>query len=64
MNEVGCRPPHWQTTLDLPICSESKGMKSFSRQQSTTYIESFVPPCRVINRLDYTFKEINLTEQV
>ena len=63
VNEVGCRPPHWKTISDLPLCSDAIQMKSFSRQPRTAEIESFGPPCSVIYRLDYTYHEYNLTKQ-
>ena len=61
MNEIGCRPPHWNTTSDLPTCHDAIRMKSFSKQPKTFEIESFDPPCRVINRLDYIYEEKNLS---
>ena len=57
MNEIGCHPPHWQTTSDLPTCTNANHMKKFSRHPTNTEIEVFAPPCKVINRLDYSYDE-------
>ena len=57
MKKVGCRPPHWNTILDLPICSEPNQMKTLSRQPGTAMVESFIQPCKVISQLDYTYEE-------
>ena len=57
IKKAGCRPPHWKTTFDLPICSKPNQMKIFSRQPDTKEIESFNPPCKVISQLDYTYVE-------
>ena len=57
MRKTGCRPPHWKTTLDLPICSRPSQMKAFSRQPNTAVIESSIQPCKVISQLDYKYVE-------
>ena len=57
MKKEGCRPPHWKTILDLPICSKPNQMKTFSRQPDTADIESAIQPCKVISQLDYTYEE-------
>ena len=57
MKKAGCRPPHWKTTLDLPICSKPNQMKILSKQPDTMEIESFIQPCKVISQLDYTYVE-------
>ena len=63
MNEVGCRPPHWKTTSGLPICADAISIKQFSNQPSTFEIENFNQPCRVINQLDYFYREKNLDDE-
>ena len=30
MNEIGCRPLHWSTRLNLSVCSEKSQMKKFA----------------------------------
>ena len=57
MKKAGCRPPHWKTILDLPICSTPNQMKTLSRQPGTEKIESFIQPCKVISQLDYSYEE-------
>ena len=63
MNEVGCRPPHWKIKSDLPICSEAIQMKSFESFGHTYDIDAINLPCKIIYRIDYTYLEINVTEQ-
>lgn len=55
--QTGCRPPHWRTTLNLPICRNATQMKIFSRQPSTAKVEMYDPPCKVVERLDYIYHE-------
>ena len=57
MKKAGCRPSHWKTILDLPICSKPNQMKTLSRQPNAADIDSFIQPCKVISQLDYTYKE-------
>ena len=59
MRKVGCRPPHWETTSNLSLCSNEFQMKPFAEQPSTIEVESFPPPCKVIDRLDYVFSEFD-----
>ena len=57
MNEIGCRPPHWKTTYDLPTCTNANHMKTFSRHPTNAEIEVFFQPCKVVNWLDYSYEE-------
>lgn len=63
MKDAGCQPPHWKSKFDLPICSDADQMSHFSDQPPTTETESFVPPCKVIDQLDYTFYEKSYFEE-
>ena len=68
MNKVGCHPPHWplhwriKTKNDLPICSNSIQMSKYKHQPSTAALESFGPPCKMIERLDYTYREVDIED--
>ena len=55
--EVGCRPPQWTKQNDLPVCSKAIQMQNFSREPLDSKIDSFDPPCKVIDQLDYTYQE-------
>ena len=57
MNRVGCCPPHLRTTSDLPTCNNATYMKPFVKQPGTAEIESFRPPCKVMNRVEYLYDE-------
>ena len=57
MKKAGCRPPHWKTISDLPICSTPNQMKTLSRQPDTVEIQSSIQPCKVISQIDYTYVE-------
>ena len=57
MFEAGCRPPHWETTHNLSLCSESKQMTYIADQPTTAYVEAFGPPCTVIENLQYRYYE-------
>ena len=63
MNEIGCRPPHWKAIGNLATCTNAVQMKSFSDQPSTDEVESFYPPCKVINQVDYTYHEHNIKDK-
>ena len=57
MYKAGCCPPHWKSTLDLPTCSNAQQMKYFSIQPHNFDVKNFKPPCKVIERLDYFYRE-------
>ena len=59
MLQTNCRPVHWNSTLDLPICSNATQMKVFARQPTIGMIESLNPPCKSIDRLDYSYLEVD-----
>ena len=63
MNEIGCRPPHWTTRLNLSICSDTTQMKKFARQPNYGIIETFHSPCRMIDRLDYLYQEDDIVSE-
>ena len=56
---TGCRPPHWDTTLDVKLCSNASQMRSFVDQPVTSKVNSYAPPCQTIERLDYDYREYN-----
>ena len=62
--KVGCRPPHWKfrNENELNVCTNASQMKNFFKQPDTSDIESFVPPCKMIDQLDYTFLEHDLSD--
>ena len=60
MKKVGCHPPHWKTKYDVPIYSNASQMKTFSKQPTTFTVESFGQPCKLIDRLQYSFKEYKI----
>ena len=63
MKKAGCRPPHWKTIIDLPICSRPDQMKSFARAPKPREIESFIiQPCKVLSDFDYKYEEYNSTD--
>ena len=57
MVETGCHPPHWISKNGLPVCSNSTQMKKFADQPTTAKVEMYDPPCKIIERLDYTYDE-------
>ena len=57
IKKAGCRPPHWTTSQNLPLCSAPNQMAHFRDEKWNTKIESFGPPCNVIDRLQYSYKE-------
>ena len=63
MKEVGCRPPQWKTPLNLTLCWNKEQMStySFREQPRTPKLQTFPPPCRVIDRLDYVYKEKDIS---
>ena len=60
MNKVGCRPPHWQSELVLPICSNHTEMEVFSEQPNRHDLESFIQPCKVIDQIELRYDEYEI----
>ena len=54
MSRVGCHPPHWKTQTNVPVCSNASQMK---KPQLHKARESFQFPCKMIDRLDFTYLE-------
>lgn len=63
MLKAGCKPPHWKTSHKIPMCSKPEQMVYFEDQPSTTKVESFGPPCNVIQSLQYTYEENELVTE-
>ena len=59
MLDTGCRPPHWTTNHNLNLCSTPEKMKIFKDQPTTTKVESFNPPCSVVQNIHYSYEEKN-----
>ena len=59
MLDAGCRPPHWTTNHILNLCSTQEKMKIFKDQPTTTKVESFYPPCSVVQNIHYSYEEKN-----
>ena len=57
--KAGCHPPHWSSTQNFSLCKNKVQMKKFSRQPSTATVEMHIPPCKIIDRLDYFYEEID-----
>ena len=57
MLKAKCHPPFWNPTTNLSLCTNSTQMSKFRVQPSTAEIDQYDPPCKVIQRLDYTYKE-------
>ena len=57
MNDVGCHPPHWKLESMLPNCTSAKDMKHLSKEPSQYEVALAPQPCRIIDRLDYTYTE-------
>ncbi len=56
MIKTGCRAPHWNTSQNLTKCYKKEQMKNFTDIPTYTNLH-FDPPCRVIDRLHYTYHE-------
>ena len=57
MLEAACRPPHWTSSKNFPLCNNATQMAKFARQPTTAFVVSLNPPCKSIDRLDYTYLE-------
>ena len=60
MLDVGCHPPHRNSTYNIPLCTNLTQMKQVDMQPSTSKVDSYDPPCKFILRLDYVYKETDL----
>ena len=58
MDKVGCQPPHWDETTDLPKCSSPKQMKLFHEMN----VSAQSPPCRQIGKVIYTFEDLKYVD--
>ena len=58
MKKVGCRPPHWDKMIDLPKCSAKEQIKQFYELNLTGQY----PPCKHIQKVLYTYEELNYIE--
>ena len=54
---VGCRPPHFNTTVNIPLCTKKQEMKILNRQPSLFSLESNYLPCKSIHNLRYDYYE-------
>ena len=63
MNKVGCHPPYWKSDNDLPVCSTTGQMDTFPWSHMMNEMESFDPPCREIDRLDFSYREKDIKHQ-
>jgi len=59
MLKAKCHPPHWNPTSNLSLCSNSTQMIKIRRFS----IDEYDPPCKVIQRLDYTYVEGDLEDE-
>ena len=59
MLTTGCRPPFWNTSLELNLCINGSQMKNFADQPSPSKVNTYHPPCQSIERLDYDYREYN-----
>ena len=61
MNNIGCHPPQWKFDSKFPNCSSDQQMRNLSRQPVAYDVASFTQPCKIIDRLDYTYSESDLS---
>ena len=54
--DTNCRPPHWVSNLNLPLCSNSSDMKRFAIA-SNLASNKYERPCRSIARLTTIFNK-------
>ena len=57
MLQVGCRPPHFNTTLHLPLCNKKQDMYILRRQPSIFILDKYYLPCKSIQNLRYDYYE-------
>ena len=57
INDVGCHPSHWKLESKLPDCKSAKEMKYFSEEPSAYEVAIATQPCKIIDRLDYSYTE-------
>jgi len=61
MNDVGCRPPYWKSSANLSFCQSFDEMMNFIPHPATDRVESYDPPCKHIERLDFNYQEIDIS---
>ena len=57
MKETGCRPPHWIPSTNLSFCHKKEQIINFRSQPFTDKVESYDPPYKHIERLDFIYRE-------
>ena len=58
MVNMKCRPPHWNITSKLPLCSNATEMKRFAKAANVAS-NDYEPPCKSIARIDYNYSELD-----
>lgn len=56
INRAGCHPPYWKTQSKLPVCANAFQMEL---PQTHNAPESFGLPCKMVERLDFSYREID-----
>ena len=66
LTDIGCYPPymhfHNNEKLNLPKCNNASQMKEISALGMNLHDESIKRPCRAISRIDYTYHEMDKSD--
>ena len=57
---AGCRPPHWNTTLNLALCSKPTQMRQLKTNPPVLNLQSNPLPCNAVESLQYRYFESDI----
>ena len=58
VKSAGCRPSHWKTSKEFPICTSKEQMETFLEINVTRY----EPACTSIQKIVHTYQEFEILE--
>lgn len=62
MQKVGCRPPYQSSKTNLSICSTREEMEEVGLRLSLGIKRDYPPPCRSMDKINYKYEEVDLSE--
>ena len=59
VNKVGCSPPYYSTTLDIPTCTSPKKLREFATSIHLSKHHGLSPPCKSLEFMTFKYDEID-----
>jgi hypothetical protein len=60
--KIGCKAPYQYENMnpDMELCNTSNRMKAAQFPFNSEIVENFIPPCKTIQKLYYTYEDMEL----